>query len=214
MKIICQKLNFFSLHLFYVFFVFGVVFFFPSISLANFYNYDLQNDLVDLNIDWSSAPSAIFIESTTEQSYLYDSSHFPLEMGKQYWVTLSWENNNGIISAYDDPAYSAVYNLSASSATDFGYTFIEYQDSFFHLNCDINYNISCNSSAKINKICISDVSFSECQNLENDPIEGVFLDQAVNNFTTSAGGINFLGTLFAIPIIIAIYITLIRPFDV
>jgi hypothetical protein len=41
-----------------------------------------------------------------------------------------------------------------------------------------------------------------------------YLSQAVNIFFTSAGGLDFLGTLFAIPVIIAIFASLIRPFDV
>jgi len=41
-----------------------------------------------------------------------------------------------------------------------------------------------------------------------------FLDQAVNIFFTSAGGLDFLGTLFAVPVIITIFITLLHPFDV
>jgi hypothetical protein len=41
-----------------------------------------------------------------------------------------------------------------------------------------------------------------------------FLDQAVNIFFTSAGGVDFLGTLFAVPIIITIFISLLHPFDV
>jgi hypothetical protein len=40
------------------------------------------------------------------------------------------------------------------------------------------------------------------------------LDQAVNIFFTNAGGVDFLGTLFAIPVIFAIFLALIRPFDV
>ena len=41
-----------------------------------------------------------------------------------------------------------------------------------------------------------------------------FLDQAVNIFFTSAGGLDFLGTLFAVPVIITIFMALMHPFDV
>jgi hypothetical protein len=40
------------------------------------------------------------------------------------------------------------------------------------------------------------------------------LDLAVNTFVVNAGGINFLATLFAIPVIIIIFASIIRPFDV
>jgi hypothetical protein len=41
-----------------------------------------------------------------------------------------------------------------------------------------------------------------------------FLDTAVNTFFTNAGGVNFLGTLFALPVIVIIIITILRPFNV
>lgn len=41
-----------------------------------------------------------------------------------------------------------------------------------------------------------------------------FLDIAVNTFFTNAGGINFLGTIFALPVIAIILITILRPFNV
>jgi len=41
-----------------------------------------------------------------------------------------------------------------------------------------------------------------------------FLDTAVNTFFTNAGGVNFLGALFALPIIVIIIITILRPFNV
>jgi hypothetical protein len=41
-----------------------------------------------------------------------------------------------------------------------------------------------------------------------------FLDQAVNIFFSGAGGLDFLGTIFAIPVIVAIFLTLSHPFDV
>jgi hypothetical protein len=40
------------------------------------------------------------------------------------------------------------------------------------------------------------------------------LDIAVNSFFTSAGGVDFLGTFFAIPIIFAIIFAMIKPFDI
>jgi hypothetical protein len=39
-----------------------------------------------------------------------------------------------------------------------------------------------------------------------------FLDTAVNVFFTNAGGLDFLGTIFAIPLIFAIVASMIRPF--
>ena len=41
-----------------------------------------------------------------------------------------------------------------------------------------------------------------------------FLDIAVNTFFTNAGGVNFAGTLFAIPVIIVLMIIILRPFNV
>lgn len=41
-----------------------------------------------------------------------------------------------------------------------------------------------------------------------------FLDISVNTFFSNAGGLNFLGTIFAIPIIIAIIVSILRPFNV
>ena len=41
-----------------------------------------------------------------------------------------------------------------------------------------------------------------------------FLDQAVNIFFSNAGGVDFLGTIFAVPVIIAIFLAILRPFDV
>lgn len=41
-----------------------------------------------------------------------------------------------------------------------------------------------------------------------------FLDTAVNTFFTSGGGVQFIGTIFAIPIIIIIIITILRPFNI
>ena len=41
-----------------------------------------------------------------------------------------------------------------------------------------------------------------------------FLDTAVNTFFSNAGGVDFLGTLFAIPIIAIIIITILRPFNI
>jgi len=41
-----------------------------------------------------------------------------------------------------------------------------------------------------------------------------FLDMAVNNFFANAGGVDFLGVLFSIPVIFGIMSSIIRPFDV
>lgn len=41
-----------------------------------------------------------------------------------------------------------------------------------------------------------------------------FLDQAVNIFVQNAGGVDFINTLFAVPIIIFIISAMIRPFNV
>lgn len=41
-----------------------------------------------------------------------------------------------------------------------------------------------------------------------------FLDTAVNTFFSNAGGVVFLATLFAFPIIIIIIVSLLRPFNV
>ena len=41
-----------------------------------------------------------------------------------------------------------------------------------------------------------------------------FLDIAVNTFFTNSGGVDFLGTLFAIPIIAIIIIVVLRPFNI
>lgn len=41
-----------------------------------------------------------------------------------------------------------------------------------------------------------------------------FLDTAVNTFFTNAGGIVFIGTLFAIPVIIVLIVTILRPFNI
>lgn len=41
-----------------------------------------------------------------------------------------------------------------------------------------------------------------------------FLDIAVNTFFSNAGGLNFLGTLFSIPLIVIIIITMLRPFNI
>lgn len=41
-----------------------------------------------------------------------------------------------------------------------------------------------------------------------------FLDTAVNTFFSNAGGLDFLGTLFAIPVIVAIISAMLRPFNV
>ena len=41
-----------------------------------------------------------------------------------------------------------------------------------------------------------------------------FLDIAVNTFFTNAGGLNFISTIFAVPIIIVLMIIILRPFNV
>ena len=41
-----------------------------------------------------------------------------------------------------------------------------------------------------------------------------FLDTAVNTFFSNAGGIDFLGSLFALPVIVIIFISLLRPFNI
>ena len=41
-----------------------------------------------------------------------------------------------------------------------------------------------------------------------------FLDTAVNTFFSNAGGLQFLGTIFALPIVFAIFISIIRPFNI
>lgn len=41
-----------------------------------------------------------------------------------------------------------------------------------------------------------------------------FLDQAVNVFFSGSGGVDFLATLFAIPIIVAIIISMLKPFNI
>ena len=41
-----------------------------------------------------------------------------------------------------------------------------------------------------------------------------FLDTAVNTFFSNAGGVDFIGLLFSIPIIVFIISSLLRPFNV
>jgi hypothetical protein len=41
-----------------------------------------------------------------------------------------------------------------------------------------------------------------------------FLDTAVNTFFSNAGGIDFLATIFSIPVIIAIISAILRPFNI
>jgi len=41
-----------------------------------------------------------------------------------------------------------------------------------------------------------------------------FLDQAVNIFFSNAGGTDFMGVLFAVPVIVIIISAIIRPFNV
>ena len=41
-----------------------------------------------------------------------------------------------------------------------------------------------------------------------------FLDTAINTFFSNAGGVDFLGLLFAVPIIIVIIAIVLRPFNV
>ena len=40
-----------------------------------------------------------------------------------------------------------------------------------------------------------------------------FLDTAVNIFFTNAGGTDFIGTIFAIPVIVLIVVSLLRTFQ-
>ena len=42
----------------------------------------------------------------------------------------------------------------------------------------------------------------------------IFLDTAVNTFFANAGGVDFLGTIFAIPVIIIIIISMLRAFNI
>lgn len=40
-----------------------------------------------------------------------------------------------------------------------------------------------------------------------------FLDTAVNTFFSNAGGVDFIGTMFAIPVIFYIIASMLRPFN-
>jgi len=40
------------------------------------------------------------------------------------------------------------------------------------------------------------------------------LDLAVNEFVIKAGGVDFIATLFSIPVVFAIFYAIIKPFDI
>jgi hypothetical protein len=55
-------------------------------------------------------------------------------------------------------------------------------------------------------------TFSFTFSTPTPPPTGTFLDNSVDTFFTNSGGLDFLGTLFAIPLIFAIVASMIRPF--